>query len=95
MNYDRCPSACGRFAPETLAHEIGHALGFYHTSGGGGIMHTDRTRRCANLDFSTEERAHAAVAYARPNGNRDVDLDPHGFAAIEIDAPPTLIKCGG
>jgi hypothetical protein len=94
MNYDRCPSACGRFAPETLAHEIGHALGFYHTSGGG-IMHTDRTRRCANLDFSAEERSHAAIAYARPNGNRDVDLDPPSFAAIEIDAPPTVIRCGG
>jgi hypothetical protein len=94
MNYDRCPSSCGRFAPETLAHEIGHALGFYHTSGSG-IMHPDRTRRCTNLDFSAEERAHAAIVYARPNGNRDVDLDPPGFAAVEAEAPATVITCAG
>jgi hypothetical protein len=94
MNYERCRSTCGGFAPETLAHEIGHALGFFHTSGQG-IMHPDRTRRCDNLDFSPAERAHAGIVYARPNGNRDVDQDPGSFSAAESGAPATLIKCSG
>lgn len=93
MNYDRCFSGCGRFAPETLAHEVGHALGFYHASSPG-IMHPERTLRCDNLDFSEQERVHARVVYTRPNGNRDVDQDPASHAAAEAGTAG-IVRCSG
>ena len=60
----------------TLAHEIGHALGFFHVDRQGYLMYPQI--RGSNLaDAPTDlERRMAAIAYARPRGNRDVDIDP-------------------
>ena len=60
----------------TFAHEIGHTLGFFHVNVQGSLMYPQI--RLSNIaDAPTErERNHAALAYKRPRGSRDIDVDP-------------------
>jgi Matrixin len=60
----------------TMAHEIGHALGFWHVNISGSLMFPQI--RGANVNDAPTERElhHAAIAYKRVTGNRDVDVDP-------------------
>lgn len=94
INYDRCANVCGslKVTPETVAHEIGHAMGFFHTTGNG-IMSPSRPRRCANVDFSTQERLHARVAYSRPAGNTDADKDPSSFLNLAPTETSPVVFC--
>jgi hypothetical protein len=94
INYDRCANVCGslKVTPETIAHEIGHAMGFYHTSGNG-IMSPSRPRRCANVDFSPQERLHARLAYLRPPGNTDADKDPSSFLNFAASETTPIVYC--
>ena len=69
----RCGSTLVR--PRTIRHELGHAMGFYHTSDTSDLMSGTPVAGCDALP-SSREQFHAAIAYARPNGNTDPDFDP-------------------
>lgn len=58
--------------PGVFAHELGHALGFSHVDRAGSLM---KDGYLASMP-SDLERHHAAIAYARQAGSRDIDIDP-------------------
>ena len=76
FNNDRCGCGSTKVAPGTVLHEFGHALGFGHVSDRGSIMYPQIPGGCAAPQLSPLEQYHAALAYRRPAGNADPDLDP-------------------
>ena len=66
-----------------VAHEVGHAMGFFHVNDRASVMNPMLPRNCRSGQLSAAERHHAAIAYARPVGNLDRDRDP-------VDAPSFL-----
>lgn len=70
-----------------VRHELGHAMGYWHTDAPSDVM--SRTAWISNNQQpSVRERAHAAIAYARPVGNTDPDTDPSGPVTL---APTRLV----
>jgi hypothetical protein len=69
--------SCGALAtrPRTIRHELGHSFGYWHTDSTGDLMSEKGVAGCDGM-LSERERFHAAIAYSRPAGNRDVDVDP-------------------
>lgn len=66
----RCSAGGFTVYPGVFAHELGHALGFTHVDDDLALMFNGFTGT-----MTATERRHAAIAYARPRGNRDVDVD--------------------
>ena len=60
--------------PAVVRHELGHALGFFHSDSSQDVM-WNKGVYC-NEPLSARELYHAAIAYARPVGNADPDADP-------------------
>lgn len=76
LHYRSANCSCNGVAvgPRAVKHELGHTFGYWHTANSDDVMF-GRALTC-DADPSPRERYHAALAYRRPAGNRDPDLDP-------------------
>jgi len=82
-NGSACRTASSLIAPRTIQHELGHALGFYHTGDSRDVMSGLTWYLSQGDDGPTaRELYHAALAYRRPVGNRDPDNDPTSAVAL-------------
>jgi hypothetical protein len=68
-----CP-ALG-FARTVIRHELGHAMGYWHTDNQNDLMFPRLSYAACDLLPSARERDHAAIAYRRSPGNLDPDTD--------------------
>ena len=69
--------------PSLIMHEIGHALGFYHTSNPRDIMHPTGLGGQTG-DFTPREQHHGAFAYTQPRGASFADI---ALGAVDLRPP--------
>ena len=75
---DRCERS--RTSGTAFAHELGHALGFWHVTAPDGLMFATAA---IGAQPSNMERHHGALAYTRLPGNSDVDSDARTASTVQ------------
>jgi hypothetical protein len=78
-----CRAGGSLIARRVVRHEMGHALGFWHTGSPNDVM-WGGTWTSSELMPSARELTAAAVVYSRPPGNVDPDSDPAGAVKLTI-----------
>ncbi|MCA1560981.1 MAG: matrixin family metalloprotease [Acidobacteria bacterium] len=73
---DICSCGSNKIPGALVAHEVGHALGFFHVDDRQSVMYPFIPGNCPSGTLSAAEAYHAAIAYSRPRGNLDPDRDP-------------------
>jgi hypothetical protein len=73
---DRCACGSNKLPVDLVMHEVGHAMGFFQVSDRAAVMYPSDPVTCGPAQLSPAEKFHAAVAYSRPRGNLDPDIDP-------------------
>jgi hypothetical protein len=94
LNYLNGNCACGgsRVGAGIVRHELGHALGFFHTAEPSDLLRNslDVQTLCQGR-ASARERFHAAIAYSRPVGNTDPDNDPTTSIQRDMSDPIVIV----
>lgn len=74
----------------TAKHELGHAVGYFHTGDPQDLMSGLAVQGCDQAP-SARELAHAVDAYSRANGNVDPDNDPTSVSfSVRPSAAPVI-----
>ena len=81
--------ARGSLDEGVLAHEIGHALGFFHLDFPDALMHSEFELH--HKTITDGERYHGSVGYTRFRGNTDVDVDASNVGPRRVTTDPILI----
>lgn len=72
---DVCDCGSRKVPPDTIVHEVGHALGFWHVRDRQHVMYPIDPGGCRPSEISPLEKHHATIAYRRLAGSTDIDRD--------------------